>query len=100
MTRTEAMEETRAYQESLIQLPKYAFHNKTTIYWDDGFGRCETEGILVGEQLKDQRWGLHYYRALNSVTVYCFSLPPDDKYKKRRDLNKEQLFRAGGGIKK
>lgn len=97
MTSTEAVKEAEAFQETLDHLPQYSFHNGTTIYWDGCYGRCETEGILVGEQQKDHRWGLHYYRALNSVTVYCFSLPADDKYKRRRTLYSGQQFRAGGG---
>lgn len=99
MTGTEAGagKDAGAFQETLDQLPQYSFHSGTTIYWDGGFGRCETEGALVGEQQKNKRWGLHYYRALNTVTVYCFTLPSDDKYNRRRDLSAGQLFRAGGG---
>ena len=98
MTSTEAVKEAGAFQETLDHLPQYYFHDKTTIYWDKGFGRCETEGgILIGEQLKDQKWGLHYYRALDTITVYCFSLPANDKYKRRRTLYSGQQFRAGGG---
>ena len=97
MTRTEAVMKTSAFQETLYRLPQYSFHSGTTIYWDGGFGRCETEGVLVGEQQKNKGWGLHYYRALGMVTVCCFSLPADDKYKRRRNLSAGQLFRAGGG---
>lgn len=93
----EEQKDVNAYQETLDQLPQYSFHSGTTIYWDRGFGRCETEGVLIGEQQKNKGWGLHYYRALDAVTVYCFSLSASDKYKRRRDLNVGQLFRASGG---
>lgn len=95
MTRTEGQTEACDFQETLDQLPQYSFYNGTTIYWDGGFGRCETEGQLTAEQLKTSKWRLHYYRALNDVTVYCWNIV---KGNKRITLYKGQLFRAGGGV--
>ncbi|TRZ51047.1 hypothetical protein D4R99_04945 [bacterium] len=89
---SEGLRKKYPYQEPLVKLPEYFFRNGATIRCV--YGRCETEGVLVGTQLNEKSCGQHFYIALNNVIVYSF------KFQGRRTLSTGQRFRTGGGKRK